>query len=283
MSNNFYIRTKVSLLMSAAAKTLELLSYFSTERPEIGLSQLCRLAGRDKATTYRHLQDLEATGFVEQDQHSKLYRLGPIVLQLARTREATVPRKLAVQPALLALAAATGETSHVSILSGTTVYALASCESPQHSTRAIIDLKTFPLHATASGLCAVAFGPDEIFDKACEDLQSFTPNTPKTADDLTRMVQTIRATGFGRSNQSFEIEIHGMSAPLFDQSDLFAGAVSVASVASRFTPELEGIVQRGLVTSSREITKQWGGTVPAKIEALWANTLSQATALEPTS
>ena len=52
--------------MSSASKALELLSHFNTTRPEIGLSDMCRLAGRDKATTYRHLQVLEAAGFVEE-------------------------------------------------------------------------------------------------------------------------------------------------------------------------------------------------------------------------
>ncbi|WP_405108304.1 helix-turn-helix domain-containing protein [Phaeobacter sp. BS52] len=113
--------------MSSATKTLALLSHFSADRPEIGLSQLCRIAGRDKATTYRHLQALETAGFVEQNPTTKHYRLGPAVLQLAQVREATVPRKLGAQLPLSQLADVTGETAHVSVVSGSTLYALASC------------------------------------------------------------------------------------------------------------------------------------------------------------
>ena len=123
---------------------------------------MCKLAGRDKATTYRHLQALEDAGFVEQNPTTKLYRLGPAVLQLAQTREVTVPRKAGAEAALMELAEATGETSHVSVLSGTTVYALTSCESPRHSTRAIIDIQTFPLHATASGLVRTGLWPSGV-------------------------------------------------------------------------------------------------------------------------
>ena len=79
--------------MSSATKALKLLSYFSTARPEIGLSQLCRLAQRDKATTYRHLQSLEAVGFVEQNPMTRQYRLGPALMHLSQVREITVPRK----------------------------------------------------------------------------------------------------------------------------------------------------------------------------------------------
>ena len=266
----FEFRWKGPLDLSSATKTLELLAYFSTTRPEIGLSQLCKLAKRDKATTHRHLQVLEKTGFVEKNPITKQYRLGPAVLQLAQTREATVPRKAGVQAPLFDLADATGETSHVTVLSGTTVYELMSCDSPKHGTRAIIDIQTFPLHATASGLCALAFGPEALIDVALNELQPFTRTTATTSEDLQAMVEAIRNTGFGRADRSFEDDVQGLSAPIFDQTGHFAGAVSVASVAARFTPDMERIIKTQLVITARQISNNWGGTIPAQIEAIWA-------------
>lgn len=266
----FKFRWKGPLDLSSAAKTLELMAYFSTTRPEIGLSQLCKLAKRDKATTHRHLQALEKTGFVEKNPITKQYRLGPAVLQLAQTREATVPRKAGVQAPLFDLADATGETSHVTVLSGTTVYELMSCDSPKHGTRAIIDIQTFPLHATASGLCALAFGPEALIDVALNELQPFTRTTATTSEDLHAMVEAIRNTGFGRADRSFEDDVQGLSAPIFDQTGHFAGAVSVASVAARFTPDMERIIKTQLVITARQISNNWGGTIPAQIEAIWA-------------
>jgi len=270
MSNFFKFRWKGPLDLSSAAKTLELMAYFSTTRPEIGLSQLCKLAKRDKATTHRHLQALEKTGFVEKNPITKQYRLGPAVLQLAQTREATVPRKAGVQAPLFDLADATGETSHVTVLSGTTVYELMSCDSPKHGTRAIIDIQTFPLHATASGLCALAFGPEALIDVALNELQPFTRTTATTSEDVHAMVEAIRNTGFGRADRSFEDDVQGLSAPIFDQTGHFAGAVSVASVAARFTPDMERIIKTQLVITARQISNNWGGTIPAQIEAIWA-------------
>jgi DNA-binding IclR family transcriptional regulator len=270
VSNFFEFRWKGPLDLSSTAKTLELLAYFSTTRPEIGLSQLCKLAKRDKATTHRHLQALEKKGFVEKSPITKQYRLGPVVLQLAQTREATVPRKAGVQAPLFDLADTTGETSHVTVLSGTTVYELMSCDSPKHGTRAIIDIQTFPLHATASGLCALAFGPEALIDVALNELQPFTRTTATTSEDLHAMVEAIRNTGFGRADRSFEDDVQGLSAPIFDQTGHFAGAVSVASVAARFTPDMERIIKTQLVITARQISNNWGGTIPAQIEAIWA-------------
>lgn len=269
--------------MSSASKALELLSYFSADRPRIGLSQLCRLAHRDKATTYRHLQALEVAGFVEQDPGTKQYRLGPALIQLAQVREETVPRKEGAQQALAALATETGETAHISILSGTTLYGLASCESPMHGARAVIDISTFPLHATASGIAALAFGPHTLMDVAVTNLAAFTDKTPSTPAALQAQVDAARDSGFGCGNQSFETEICGVSAPVFDQSGAFAASVAVASVASRFSPKLEHTIKTNLVKASHTITRNWGGRLPPKLEILWADYLSTPQLLDAAS
>lgn len=258
--------------MSSASRTIELMSYFSPALPEIGLSQLCRLAGRDKATTHRHLQALEAAGLIEQNPATRHYRLGPALLQLARTRELTVPRTAGAQGPLQALADATGETTHISVLSGELVYPLLSIESPRHSTRVIIDTQSMPLHATASGICALAFDRADLFEKAAAKMKAFTPQTPITHASLTKAVQAAQLTGFAQTNRSFEYEVSSIAAPVFDQTGQFAGSVSVAAVATRLTPPLEHCIRENLILASREITRNWGGIIPPKIEQSWAQT-----------
>lgn len=269
--------------MSSASKTLDLLTHFSPDRPEIGLSALCRLAGRDKATTYRHLQVLEDAGFVEQNPVNKLYRLGPALLQLAQTRELTVPRKAGVEAPLHRLAEVTGETAHASVLSGRVLYQLMSCESPIHSIRVTIEIQTFPLHATASGLCALAYGPAELWEVALADPSGFTEHTLTTRAALEQAVAQIRATGFSASDGGYEADVLSHAAPLFDTTGLFAGAVTVACVATRHSPALEQRIKSELVTASREISRNWGGAPPAALEQTWAQSLSTLPALDTAS
>ncbi|WP_342077027.1 IclR family transcriptional regulator [Yoonia sp. SS1-5] len=269
--------------MSSTTKALELLAHFSALKPEIGLSEMCRLAKRDKATTYRHLMALEAAGFVEQNHKTKGYRLGPALLQLGRLREQTVPRETGAAAPMSALSELSGETVHVTVLSSSTIFALLSQESPKHSTRAVIDIATFPLHATASGICALAFGPDDLFAIACEDLAPFTPTTPTTADGLRILVEDARSRGIARSNGQFETDIHSLSSPIFDQDGAFAGAVSVASVATRFTASLEQIITEGLIQASRDITRNWGGIIPQDIETAWSKAIASCKEMEQTS
>lgn len=269
--------------MSSATKTLELLDFFGEERPELGLSELCRLAKRDKATTYRHLQDLEKCGFVEQNPETRNYRLGPGILQLAQRRECTVPRVSGARLALRQLADATGETAHVSVLSGSSVYALDSYESPKHSIRVIIDVPIFPLHATASGLCALAFGPSDLIDAACEKMDQFTERTMLSRELLAEIISNTRECGFACADRTYEDEVYSLAAPLFDQSGGFAGALSLASVATRVTEQADQNFRLNLIKAAREVSRNWGGKIPASLDAIWTDVLKNSNTLETIS
>lgn len=263
------------LIMSSVSKALDLLSLFSQTRPEIGLSQLCRLAGRDKATTYRHLQALESAFFVEQNPVTKAYRLGPALLQLATLRELTVPRKSSAEAAIARLAAQTGETAHVTVLSGDRMHALADCESAEHSIRVNVDLTVFPLHATASGIAALAFGPDELWPIALSDLTPFSADTPTTEAALIDLIGLARRTGIAWSKRAYQLDTESLSAPIYGHGGVFAGAVSVACVAARFDAALEARVIPALIEASRSITQSWGGIIPPALETAWAAQLSR--------
>ncbi|GHA61919.1 IclR family transcriptional regulator [Amylibacter ulvae] len=256
--------------MSVVAKAISLLEHFSVQNPELGLSQLCRLAKKDKATTYRYLTTLESIDFVEQNPVSKMYRIGPAVLHLADIREQTVPRREGAIKPLEILAQATGETAHVSILSGNGLHALEACESMLHSTRAVIDLQKLPLHATASGICALAFGPADLTQIANTTLTQFTKQTAQDVETLARYISRVQQSGFGFSDRAFENDIVGFAAPLFDHTGQMAGTVAVAAVASRLTNALVDQIHNSLITASTSISHNWGGRVPTSIQTLWA-------------
>ena len=272
--------------MSSASKTIDLLGYFSTLRPEIGLSQLCRLAQRDKATTYRQLQVLEDAGFVEQNDITKRYRLGPALLHLGHVREVTVPRKEAAMSVLTTLADQTGETAHVSVLSGVSLHSLASVESQRYSARVMVDRQILPLHATASGLAVLAFGPTRLLDGVIADMaemDAFTEHTPMSAIALNTTVAATRACGFGHSNGFLDPDTRSLAAPVFDPSGACAGAVSVACLASRYTPQTQQDIKVHLQRASRQISTNWGGSVPTPLEDLWSGATKHTDELEPTA
>ena len=102
--------------MGTVDKALSLMRFFSPQLPELGLSELARKSGFDKATTLRCLNALERNGFVEQDLLSRKYRVGLSPFHLAQIREQSFPIESIIAEHLDALVARVGETAHGTLL-----------------------------------------------------------------------------------------------------------------------------------------------------------------------
>lgn len=124
-------------------------------------------------------------------------------------------------------------------------------------------------------------GPSALMSVETAQMDKFTAKTITAAAELAARVHTLRGTGISRSDRGFEDDISSLPAPIFDHTGQFAAAVSVASVATRFTPALEDCILGHLPLASREITRNWGGVTPDFIEAAWAASLSPANVLDP--
>ena len=257
--------------MGTTAKALKLLDLFSASRPEIGLSDFARLAGRDKATTHRHLAELAELGFVEQARRSKLYRLGPAVLRLANIREQTFPQKRAAARYIADLVEAVQETVHVTSLLRQVLTPIQNQHSLHHTTRVYIDpSEVLPLHATASGCAVMAFSPPVLLAKVLETpLPSKTSETTIDPVAVQQKVAAAAKAGFAYSVGEFEIGVSSIAAPLFGENDECAGAIAVVCPTVRMTDALDLKIRTNLAKAAHSISLSWGGRVPAALVAIW--------------
>ncbi|PUB12396.1 IclR family transcriptional regulator [Yoonia sediminilitoris] len=226
--------------MGTTAKALALLELFSVDRPEIGLSDFYRLAGRDKATVHRYLTELEQTGFVEQDMQSRLYRLGPAVLRLAAIRETCFPLHSAVEPLVRAAALSLGELVHFSLLQGRSLATIAHHDPHRHGTAVVFDHGAIlPLHGTASGISLLAFGPAALWKGiGATPLPSFTGRTPRDEKALHRLSEDARQLGFAVADRTFDPDVVSVAMPVFGSNGTASGAVAVAAPAGRMDDAL---------------------------------------------
>ena len=250
--------------MGTVSKALSLLSNFNQSRTEIGLSEMARLAGINKATAYRLLSELQESGFIEQAGTDRTYRLGTEVLRLARLREAAVPLTTASRGILDRLADETHETAHVSVVRGMQLNALAHVYSPKHAARVMMeDAETLSLHATGSGLAVLAFSPDEFIDAVlARPLTRHTPDTITDPDAIRALLGPIREAGIAESVGGFEAEVHSHAAPVFNSDGAPIGAIAVAAPVSRVTPDRIEIIRRAVLSGAIELTRAIGGLVP---------------------
>jgi DNA-binding IclR family transcriptional regulator len=241
--------------MGTVAKGLQLLSVFSRTRPSVGLSDLARLTGVSKATCFRLMAELQDHGFVEQWGPAREYRLGPAVLGLAALREAHVPTREAALPVLERLAAATGETAHLSHRVGGELRTLAFAYAAQHGIRVMMeDADNLPWTRTASGLVVLAH-------LAPADRDLVLAQAPV---DPARL-HAIRAAGLTTAEGTFETDVIGTAAPLFGADGQCTGAVAVAAPASRASPAARANIAAQVRQAAADITTLWGG--PARKDA----------------
>ena len=210
-------------------KAMHLLRQFSLEHLELGLSELARATGEDKAVTRRLLVSLMTHGFIEQDPETKKYHLGHGFLALARLREATVPMVRATQIVCQWLCAKTNETVHVGIAGKTGMSTVAYKLPPRGNVINLRPAESYPFHSSASGLAFLTFCTPEtraqIFTLQRDKLTRFTLTDQV---DLEQFIQQAHRLGHACTRNTVEDGVASVAMPFFRDGRDPAGTISIA-------------------------------------------------------
>jgi IclR family KDG regulon transcriptional repressor len=214
----------------------------------LSVTRLAKLVGADKSQVSRTLQTLHATGFVERDADTLLYRLGWRIFSLAGRAG---DRRLvdAAPPVLLHLVAELGERSHLSVLQGVSVLTVLT-ESPPHALQTVAWVgRTAPAQCTSSGraLLMDAERPELEALFAGTDFACGGPNAPDGVGALHERITAARVTGYAAVDEEFERGTVAVSAPVRDASGRVVAAVNVSApkfrMGERLTPAGECVKQ----------------------------------------
>lgn len=251
--------------MGTVTKALSLLTFFDLGRTEIGLTDMTRLSGMNKATVYRMLSELQQMGFVEQVGNDRAYRLGPEVLRLAALREAAVPVLSVSRLILQALSEQTGETAHLSLVKGAQLNTLAHAYSNRRGTQVMMeDGEVLSFHGTASGLAVLAFADPAFVERVLKaPLVAHTPATITDPDQIRHCLNRIRQYGIADSDSGFEADVHSHAIPVFGADSKIIGAIAVATPVPRMTDQKKTVVRDALRQAAQDLTRQIGGFYPA--------------------
>lgn len=247
---------------------MKLLNIFSIQQPEIGLSELARLSGFDKAATRRFLVALQKHDFIDQDSETRKYRLGNGFLHLAKIREATFSIEDIIRTSIEKLTLITGETSHATLISNKQLKTM--CISfPSRSTRVHLEHgEIMPLHATSSGLTYMAYCKEPIKALLPSILTTYTDQTLISIDAIEAELEKIVINGFGAYSNGYENDVVGIAVPIFSAKEDAIGTLAVATPASRITEELKLRIQQTLFTETTAITKKLGGKIPLSYQRI---------------
>ena len=166
-------------LLSSVIKALEVLDFFTVEKPELSLAEISRLMDLHKSSVYRILRTLEAAGFLCWNANRERYSLSLKILELAGRVLADYDLREVAGPTMEELAARTGEIIHLSILDGREIVYLEKKGAGQVLTVATRVGGRYPAYASAMGKALLAFLPEQRLREILEqtELAALTPNT----------------------------------------------------------------------------------------------------------
>ncbi len=265
--------------MGTITKALNLLGFFDRDRAEIGLGEFVRLTGRDKATVHRHLTELAENGFLEQHPDTRAYRLGPALLRLSALRETLFPVRKLLQPIVFELSEAVGELAHASLLQGEVLSPVAHADPCLHGVQVNFDIaEMLPLHATSSGIAALAFVSDDLRSRVmARPLSKFTDQTISDPAMLKDKMDMARQYGVCTVTGTFDEGVSSVGAPVFGDGGRVVGSLAVAVPTARVRPNKLRDIALMLLKEADRASTALGGRFPSGFEPLppeWGNETS---------
>lgn len=202
--------------VGAADKALLVLSAFSREEPQLGVTEISRRLNMDKGNVHRLLATLERRGFVRRVGQRGRYAVGPKTFEIGSIFATSNPLVEIAGPVLESLAIEAHATAQVSVLNGHSALCVALYESPL-PVRVVSRIGSrLPLHASASGKALLMQLPDDWIDEwlASSPLPSYTPRTITDPDRLRAEIREARRRGYASQAEEYYLGTCSVAAPV---------------------------------------------------------------------
>jgi IclR family KDG regulon transcriptional repressor len=211
----------------------------------LGVTELAAQLHLHKSTAHRIAMVLESARFIEKEAASGKYHLGPRLAELGRAAVARLDAYDIARPHLRALAAETGETAHLGVLSGGEVVSVVHAHSNQTLTTPITVGARTPLHCSSIGKAILAFAPEHEVAAWLDthQLTPYTKNTIRTRRRFREDLKFIRTRGYSLDNEEREEGLRCIGAPVYDSSGAVVAAISIAGPVSRVSSTLAPVVK----------------------------------------
>ena len=245
--------------LSSVSNAMRLITAFSEEEYEIGISDLARRLGLAKSTVHRLATTLIEMGMIEQNPQDGRYRLGLKLFELG----SLVRRKMDVtneaQPFLKELREKTGETVHLAILDQHSVLYITKMESRQAIRMGSVAGSRAPLHCTALGKALLAFQPQEAIETTIA--RGLTPHTPQTISHpkaFRQELAAVRARGYAIEDEEIETGLRSIAAAVRNYAGYVIAAIGIAGPVHRMTKKVLLSHARDLVEATDAVSERLG-------------------------
>lgn len=240
---------------STTARVAEVLLAFAGSKEPIGITHIAQATGLSKAVVHRIVQTLCATGFLWQNPETRKYQVGFAAFSLVDSANQTTRFRRLGMELITDLAEITGETTTLSSRIGHRRVYIGQVESRQLVRISVEVGATHPLTVGASGAAILAFLPDDEIEASLRaPVPALSASTITEPDQLRERLAGVRRDGFARTAGERVQDSTSFAAPVRNRFDEVIGAISVAALTSRLTPERERSLAAQAIAAADQLT-----------------------------
>ncbi len=219
--------------LQSLERGLAVLQVFSSETPQLTLSDVARMAGTTRATARRILHTLASLGYMRVD--GRLFSLTPRVLSLGWGYLSSLNLWDIAQPFMEELVEKTHESCSAATLDLPDVVYVARVPTRRIMTIALGVGSRLPAHATSMGRVLLADLPDTELDAflASGRFESRTDRTTVEPDELRTQLGRVREQGWAMVDQELELGLRSIAAPVRGADGRVVAALNLAAAAPR--------------------------------------------------
>lgn len=245
--------------LSSVANSIRLLSSFSGEENELGITVLASRLKLAKSTVHRLAATLTAARFLEQNSDTGKYRLGLALFELG----ALVRRRMDVADAarqkLRELLETTGETVQLGIIDHQSVLYIYEMEPRRAIRMAAAVGARAPLHCTAVGKVLLASQPAEYVGQVIDlGLKPYTPKTIVERDELLQTLAEVAQRDYATDDEESETGLRAIASPVRNHTGAVIAAVGLAAPVQRMNKKVMQTCVPSVIATASAVSARLG-------------------------
>ena len=237
-------KAKYSTLQNA----LRLLNLFSTDQPELSVTEIAAKLGLANSTAHRMLISLESEGLIMKEPKSSLYRLGVSFLSLGNVITKNMKIYNYSSDILHFLQQSTGETASLMVVENDYSYIINTKESSYPIRYSAYTGQREPVYRSSTGLVILAFQSAKVIHSIKE--KAFIP-----VQEFQQKIDFIQLNGYYVSIDEFYDNVTSITVPVRNGRGEVIAALAIAGPSERILPKNIPSFTKTLIAASEQFTK----------------------------
>ncbi|MDF2926778.1 MAG: hypothetical protein K0R57_5692 [Paenibacillaceae bacterium] len=219
-----------ALLTQSVTRALAILSCFTDEQPEVRVMDVAKKLNLTQSNVSRLLTTMVSLGFVEKDEFSGFYRLGPEIIALGGIALNHYEIRKQALPELHHLEQRLGLGVNLAILNNRKIFYLAHVDSHKSPRMYTLIGRSNPLYCTAIGKVLLAHMEEDQAVSCLREqkLHAYTDNTVTDEAQLLGELALVRKRGYATEAEELALGRACVACPVRGRAGRVIAGISLS-------------------------------------------------------